>query len=82
MRPVLWAFLEPVLLIIGASDNIGRNTADTFTAKGWKVALASCSKVDKVDGNILHLKGDVGDPVSVAAVFGKVHRIWEYSTSV
>ena len=63
----------PVILIFGAGPNVGQHVARAFSAKGYKVALASRSlKEEESTADQVHITSDVSDPESIAGVFSKV----------
>ena len=69
------------IMITGSGSGIGRITARTFLAAGWRVALVgrrSDALKEAADGstNALVLPCDVTDPVSVDAAFAKVKADW------
>lgn len=67
---------SPILLILGAGSNIGQHVARAFTAKGFRVALASRSvKEENSTSDLIHVPVDTSDPDSVAEVFLKVKTI-------
>ncbi|KAH8889216.1 putative short-chain dehydrogenase [Thozetella sp. PMI_491] len=73
---------KPVLLLLGAGPNLGKNVTDTFILKGWRVALVSRSTVDLQDTSILQLKANLSEPSSIATVFEKVRLMWDHPTVV
>lgn len=63
----------PVALILGAGSRVGQHVARAFTAKGYKVALASRSlKEEDSTADSLNITSDFADPASVAQAFAKV----------
>ena len=64
---------SPIILILGAGPRIGTSVAKAFTAKGYKVALAS-RKASEVDdtANQIHIQSDFTDPGTVVNAFSKV----------
>jgi len=62
---------KPVLLLLGAGPILGKNVADTFLSRGWRVALVSRSKNELHDDDTLYLRADLSEPSSVAPVFEK-----------
>jgi NAD(P)-dependent dehydrogenase (short-subunit alcohol dehydrogenase family) len=64
---------QKVILILGSGANIGRHVARVFTAKGYKVALASRSLKDKYsEPGQVHFRIDLSDPASVQNLFSDV----------
>ena len=68
------------ILITGASSGIGRATARTFMAAGWRVALMGRRRdalEETAQGNVaLILTGDVGNAADVDAAFATYARDW------
>ncbi|TKX21201.1 hypothetical protein C1H76_6742 [Elsinoe australis] len=66
----------PIALILGSGPNIGQHVAQAFSAKGYKIVLASRSpkSVDKVSDQV-HITSDLSDPSSVAKVFEQVKAL-------
>ena len=66
---------QKVALILGSGPNVGRHVSRAFTAKGYKVALASRSlkKEDNVPGQT-HFQVDLSDPSSVPDLFTRVNE--------
>ncbi|RAL14496.1 putative short-chain dehydrogenase [Aspergillus homomorphus CBS 101889] len=64
---------SPVVLILGAGRNIGKHTAQLFTTKGYKVAVAARS-INENDSTStqLYLQCDLSDPNAVQDVFSRV----------
>ena len=66
----------PVVLILGSGANVGKHVAQTFAAKGYKVALASRSlKEEDSTADHLHITSDFSDPESVIKTFAKVKAL-------
>jgi NAD(P)-dependent dehydrogenase (short-subunit alcohol dehydrogenase family) len=64
---------SPIILILGSGANIGHHVARAFSAKGYKVALASRSlKAEDSTSDQLNIPTDLSDPESVASAFAKV----------
>ncbi|KAK8040752.1 hypothetical protein PG994_013759 [Apiospora phragmitis] len=64
---------SPVALILGQGANVGKSVAGAFAKKGYKIALVARSlKEENSTASELHIKGDLADPESVTAIFGKV----------
>jgi NAD(P)-dependent dehydrogenase (short-subunit alcohol dehydrogenase family) len=64
---------QKVILVLGSGANIGRHVARAFTAKGYKVALASRSLKDKEsEPGQVHFPIDLSDPASVPNLFSEV----------
>jgi hypothetical protein len=64
---------SPIVLILGSGPNVGQHVARVFSAKGYKVALASRSaKEDKSTSQQLNIASDFSDPNSIPAIFEKV----------
>lgn len=67
---------SPVVLILGAGSNIGHHVARAFSAKGYKVALASRrSREADNTPNQIHIPSDFSDPSSIANAFSKVKTL-------
>lgn len=67
----------PVMLILGAGPGIGEHVASAFSKKGYNVALASRSRIDRlVDERRLEFHLDLAHPDSVADVFDRVKDRW------
>ncbi|KAI0386953.1 NAD(P)-binding protein [Hypomontagnella monticulosa] len=62
----------PAIFIIGAGPNVGKATAEVFSAAGYKVALASRS--NQVGGNYRHYTFDATKPDDLPAVFEQVEK--------
>ncbi|KAI8957078.1 NAD(P)-binding protein [Daldinia sp. FL1419] len=60
----------PSVLIIGAGTGIGKASAETFTAAGYKVAVAS--RTQKLDPKYPYYAFDASKPETVPALFEKV----------
>ena len=74
---------SPVVLILGAGPGIGQHSATLFSANGYKVAVASRSKQDRlVSEKTLEIKADLSDPRSVSACFSKVKEAWGWPNVV
>lgn len=64
-----------ILLVLGAGGRIGAALASTFTAKGYKVALASRSTTTGLDDNgIFKVQADLANPAGVEATFQTVAK--------
>ncbi|KAJ6160715.1 hypothetical protein N7470_004111 [Penicillium chermesinum] len=69
------ATTSPVILILGSGPRIGQHVAKAFSAKGYKVALASRSqKKEDSQTDQLHIAADLSDPHSVKDVFSNVEE--------
>jgi NAD(P)-dependent dehydrogenase (short-subunit alcohol dehydrogenase family) len=72
---------QKIILITGAGSGIGQATAQLFLEVGWQVVLTG-RRMDplrdtaKEARNALCICCDVGDPVSVAGLFGQVESVW------
>ena len=66
----------PVILILGSGPNVGQHVARAFTAKGYKVALAS-RRLKEEDGTTdqVSISSDLSDPDAVIGVFSKVKAL-------
>ena len=66
----------PVILILGAGPNIGQAVARTFSARGYKVALASRSikEADSTDDQ-LNISSDFSKTEDVVNAFTKVNSV-------
>ncbi len=71
---------EKVAIVTGAGTGVGRAAALALLAEGWSVALAgrrtepleeTAKMAGEAGGRTLAAASDVGDPVSVAALFAK-----------
>ncbi|CAK7206043.1 hypothetical protein SEUCBS139899_008826 [Sporothrix eucalyptigena] len=60
----------PVALILGAGANIGQAVARAFTSEGCRIALVARSPPKTREDGILHIRGVLADPSSVAAASG------------
>jgi NAD(P)-dependent dehydrogenase (short-subunit alcohol dehydrogenase family) len=61
---------QKVILVLGSGANIGRHVARAFTAKGYKVALASRSLKDKdSEPGQVHFRVDLSGPAAVRNLF-------------
>ncbi|MCJ1339264.1 hypothetical protein MMC09_004553 [Bachmanniomyces sp. S44760] len=63
---------SPVILILGSGPNIGRHVAQAFSAKGYKVALASRRLKEESTTDQVSISSDLSDPDAVIGVFAKV----------
>lgn len=64
-----------VVLITGTSRGVGRHLAEHYLAAGARVVGCSRGEKDLIShDNYLHLRADVGDEKSVAALFGEIRR--------
>ena len=72
--------MTKTILITGAGAGIGRDTARSFRAAGWRVALMGRREThlrDTATGDdVLILPADVGDPVAVEAAFARLTATW------
>jgi len=75
---------SPVVLILGAGPNIGKNVAQSFAAKGYKVALTSrTDHRDSTSTNTIHIPTDLSEPNNIPNVFAKVDmRLGAYPSVV
>jgi NAD(P)-dependent dehydrogenase (short-subunit alcohol dehydrogenase family) len=65
----------PVLLVLGAGPKIGLAVANSFAAKGYKVALAARSLQEGVgEDGFLRIKADFENAERVRDVFAKVRK--------
>ena len=64
---------SPVIFILGAGPRIGTSIAKAFTAKGYKVALAS-RKASETNNtaNEIHIQADFAHPGTLADAFSQV----------
>lgn len=63
----------PVLLLFGAGAGIGSAVANSFAAKGYKIALAARSLEDGLGSDgFLRLRVDLSHPVQIHGAFTKV----------
>ena len=64
---------SPIIFILGSGPRIGTSIAKAFTAKGYKVALAS-RKASKANNtaNEIHVQSDFADPSTVVTAFSQV----------
>ena len=64
---------SPVIFILGAGPRIGLSIAKAFTAKGYKVALAS-RKASETNNtaNEIHVQADLAHPDTLVNAFSKV----------
>ena len=64
---------SPVIFILGAGPRIGISIAKAFTAKGYKVALAS-RKASETNNtaNEIHIQADFEHPDTLVNAFSKV----------
>ncbi|EEU37186.1 uncharacterized protein NECHADRAFT_92268 [Fusarium vanettenii 77-13-4] len=62
---------HPVILIFGAGANTGYGVADSFSRKGYKVAIVSRGALTPVfeERDFLHIRGDLADAASVEAAY-------------
>ncbi|KAG4223546.1 hypothetical protein PC116_g27990 [Phytophthora cactorum] len=60
----------PTALIIGAGPNIGKASAETFSAAGYQVAVAS--RTQKLDAKYRYYAFDASKPETVPTLFEKV----------
>ncbi|KAK6950701.1 hypothetical protein Daesc_007226 [Daldinia eschscholtzii] len=60
----------PTALIIGAGPNIGKASAETFSAAGYHVAVAS--RTQKLDAKFRYYAFDASKPETVPTLFEKV----------
>ncbi|KAK2753262.1 hypothetical protein FQN54_007953 [Arachnomyces sp. PD_36] len=64
---------NPVALILGSGPNVGKHVAQTFAAKGYKVALSSRkANSSENTSDQFHFQADLSDPESVSGVYSKV----------
>lgn len=74
---------SPVVFILGAGPRIGASVAESFAAKGYKVAIASRKGTDsKTSEGFLSVKADLADPASIPALFEKVTGEFNVAPSV
>jgi NAD(P)-dependent dehydrogenase (short-subunit alcohol dehydrogenase family) len=63
----------PVLFLLGAGSGIGKSVADSFAAKGYKIALAARSLEEGLGSDgYLRLRVDLSHPEEVQGAFTKV----------
>ena len=73
----------PVLLVLGAGSNIGLSVAKSFSAKGYKVALAARSLQDGVgEDGYLRLNIDLANTGEIHKAFTKVEEQFGIPTVV
>lgn len=65
---------SPVALILGSGPNIGRHVAQSFAAKGYKIALVSrkAKEEDNVAGSLINISSDFSKPENLVDVFAQV----------
>ena len=64
---------SPIILILGAGPRVGTSLAKAFTAKGYKVALASRkASATNNTANEIHIQSDFAEPGTVANAFSQV----------
>ena len=63
------AQLSPVVVISGASQGIGRRTAEAFDSLGWALVLIDLQTIELSDyKNVIAFKGDITDEKFVATI--------------
>jgi NAD(P)-dependent dehydrogenase (short-subunit alcohol dehydrogenase family) len=67
---------SPVVLILGSGPNIGHHVAQSFAAKGYKIALVSrkAKEEDSVAGDSISISSDFSKPESLIDVFAQVKK--------
>ncbi|RBQ78027.1 hypothetical protein FVER14953_21597 [Fusarium verticillioides] len=64
---------SPIVLIFGAGAKVGKSVAQAFSAKGYRLALASRSQDPSTSTDKeLHIPTDLSDTDSVFKAFTKV----------
>jgi len=64
---------SPIVLIFGAGAKVGKSVAQAFSAKGYRLALASRSQDPATSTDKeLHIPTDLSDTDSVIQAFTKV----------
>ena len=64
---------QKVVLILGSGPNIGLSVSRAFTAKGYKVVLASRSvKAEDNNEEQINFQVDLSNPPTVSELFTKV----------
>ena len=66
---------SPIILILGAGANVGDHVARAFSAKGYKVALASRKLKEESTADRVSVQGDLSDPEAVPGIFSKVKEL-------
>ena len=66
---------HPIILILGAGANVGDHVTRAFSAKGYKVALASRKLKEESTANGVNVQGDLSDPEAVPRIFSKVKEL-------
>lgn len=75
------------IIITGAGSGIGRETAQLFLSKGWRVGLVgrreeALAETAGTHDNVLILQGDVSDPAAVEAIFARAMEAWGHLDAV
>ncbi|KIV82659.1 hypothetical protein PV11_04753 [Exophiala sideris] len=66
---------SPIVLILGAGPNIGKHVAQSFAAKGYKVALASrTDHRHSTSDDTIHIPTDLSEPNLIIDVFAQVEE--------
>ena len=79
--------MTKTIIITGAGRGIGKATAETFLAAGWRVGLVgrkaeALEAVAEGHANALPLPVDVTDEAAVAQVFGRAHAEWGHLDAI
>ncbi|KAH8817390.1 putative short-chain dehydrogenase [Xylogone sp. PMI_703] len=65
---------KPILLVLGAGNNVGASTASFFAKQGYRVALVSRSISPKDYPEHLTIKADLADVEAIKGAFEQVRR--------
>lgn len=69
--------MDRIVLIIGAGSNVGQSVANTFKARGYKVALASRTQdYGATTSTELRIPTDCANLDDVVGAFDKVKAAW------
>ncbi|RFU35521.1 hypothetical protein B7463_g827, partial [Scytalidium lignicola] len=65
---------KPILLVLGAGNNIGLHTASFFAKRGYRVAVVSRSISPQDYPQYLAIKADLADSEAIKGVFDQVRN--------
>lgn len=70
------AATSPIILILGAGSRTGHHVAQTFAAKGYRIALVSRrQKEEDSNADQLNISSNLSDPDSVIKAFSQVRAV-------
>ena len=74
VQNVTMAASFPIVLVLGAGQNVGAGVIKAFSAKGYRIATVSRTATAEASDKRLHIQADLKDPESVSTVFDTVRK--------